>query len=417
MPHDVFISYSSRDKPIADAVTATLEQRKIRCWVAPRDVLPGVPYGESIIDALKNSRAMVLIFSASANTSPQVMREVERAVSKGVAIIPFRIEDVTPSKSMEYFISAPHWLDAWNPPMEQHTNRLAEAIQRLLGIKEPPAAEAVAAAATPVRSTTVEQATITPSPPVSAAASVAATITPPMTATPAAAKPKMRWWMIVAGLTVLLIIVAVALRVRQRRIQRIEDLLGVDDLAAIAKPEPSGCSGVSLVIQRGVHGAVADAYIWAAEPDGSFNYDTLYTGMYEAGIKQSLIRFDLQEIPRNAQVQRAILHILFLGSDGPRPVRVHRITREWAEERVTWDSFASQFDREEVWAGFESGAVGWRGADITGLVQAWVSGSQPNFGLLLDDLDGKTADQHERYLSSEAEGVEMRPWLEVCYKP
>jgi hypothetical protein len=41
MPHDVFVSYSSDDKPTADAVCATLENKGIRCWIAPRDILPG----------------------------------------------------------------------------------------------------------------------------------------------------------------------------------------------------------------------------------------------------------------------------------------------------------------------------------------------------------------------------------------
>lgn len=40
--HDVFISYASSDKPVADAVCAALEQRGIRCWIAPRDILPGL---------------------------------------------------------------------------------------------------------------------------------------------------------------------------------------------------------------------------------------------------------------------------------------------------------------------------------------------------------------------------------------
>ena len=41
MAHDVFLSYSSQDKPIAEAVCGTLEGKRIPCWVAPRDVLPG----------------------------------------------------------------------------------------------------------------------------------------------------------------------------------------------------------------------------------------------------------------------------------------------------------------------------------------------------------------------------------------
>src|SRR5262245_10875317 len=103
MAHDVFISYSSKDKPVADAVCANLEANGIRCWIAPRDILPGQDWGESIIDAINQSRIMVLVFSSSANTSPQIKREVERSVSKGIPIIPFRIEDVPLSKSLEYF--------------------------------------------------------------------------------------------------------------------------------------------------------------------------------------------------------------------------------------------------------------------------------------------------------------------------
>src|SRR3954469_11539054 len=118
MAHEVFVSYSSKDKGTADAVCAYLEAAGVRCWVAPRDILPGKDWGEAIIEAIEGSRVMVLVFSANANESPQIKREVERAVNKGVALVPFRIEDVPPSKSLEYFISTPHWLDAMSPPLE-----------------------------------------------------------------------------------------------------------------------------------------------------------------------------------------------------------------------------------------------------------------------------------------------------------
>ena len=76
---------------------------------------------------------MVLIFSSSANASMQIEREVERAVHKGVHIIPLRVEDTVPTKTLEYFISAPHWLDAMSTPLEQHIGRLAAAVKVLLG--------------------------------------------------------------------------------------------------------------------------------------------------------------------------------------------------------------------------------------------------------------------------------------------
>jgi lipoprotein NlpI len=132
MAYDVFISYSSKDKGVADATCALLERRNIRCWIAPRDVEPGRQYGEAIIDAIHHSRVMVLIFSSHANASVHISREVERAVSNGVTIIPLRIEEITPAKSLDFFIGSVHWLDAMTPPLEKHLINLADTIERIL---------------------------------------------------------------------------------------------------------------------------------------------------------------------------------------------------------------------------------------------------------------------------------------------
>lgn len=134
--HDVFISYSSQDRLIADAVCSTLEANKIRCWMAPRDIRPGMDWGSAIIDAIGDSAVMVLLYTTHSNVSPQVLREVERAVSKGVAVVPVRLEEVPPSKSMEYFISASHWLDAMTRPLERHLTTLADTIKALLRDRE-----------------------------------------------------------------------------------------------------------------------------------------------------------------------------------------------------------------------------------------------------------------------------------------
>jgi len=132
MAHDVFISFSTEDKPIADAACAILEARRIRCWIAPRDVQPGIPYPQSIMEGIRGSRVLVLILSAKSNTSKHVMREVERAVNCEIAVIPFRIEDVSLSGSMEYLVGSLHWLDALTPPLERHLETLARRILALL---------------------------------------------------------------------------------------------------------------------------------------------------------------------------------------------------------------------------------------------------------------------------------------------
>ena len=130
--HDVFISYAQQDKPIADAVCAKLESRNIRCWIAPRDISPGKSFPEAIIEGIEDGKVVVLIFSSHANKSAHVTRELTNAVNKGRIIIPFRVEDVTPSKSMEYLIGVPHWLDAVSPPLEKHIDLLAGTVENII---------------------------------------------------------------------------------------------------------------------------------------------------------------------------------------------------------------------------------------------------------------------------------------------
>jgi hypothetical protein len=130
---DVFISYSSQDKQWADAACAVLERHRIRCWIAPRDILPGREWNASIISGINACKIMVLIFSAHANASAQVRREVERAISKGVTVLPCRVEDVHPEGAMEFPLGNMKWLDAFTPPVEERLERLALLVKTLLG--------------------------------------------------------------------------------------------------------------------------------------------------------------------------------------------------------------------------------------------------------------------------------------------
>ncbi len=137
MAHDVFICHSSKDRTVANAICATLEQQRIRCWIAPRDVLPGSDYATSIVEAVSATRLTVFVFSENSNQSPHVRREIERTVSRGIPILPFRVEDVVPSPSLEYFISDAHWLDALTPPLEQHLQQLVGVVRALLASLPP----------------------------------------------------------------------------------------------------------------------------------------------------------------------------------------------------------------------------------------------------------------------------------------
>jgi hypothetical protein len=126
--HQVFICYAHPDMRYADAICAALEISGIRCWMAPRDISPSRDWAEEIIDAITMAPIMVLVFSSHSNSSQQVRREVERAVSKNVPILPLRVENVVLSKSLEYFISTQQWLDAFPPPFEAHLDKLRDSV-------------------------------------------------------------------------------------------------------------------------------------------------------------------------------------------------------------------------------------------------------------------------------------------------
>lgn len=134
MAHDVFICHASEDKVIATAACAKLEAAGIRCWIAPRDPMPGIPYGRQLIEAISEARVVLLIFSGNANRSSHVLRELEVASDANKIIVPFRIEEVVPSGDLRYYITRVHWLDALTPPMERRLDDLVALTQRLLEI-------------------------------------------------------------------------------------------------------------------------------------------------------------------------------------------------------------------------------------------------------------------------------------------
>ena len=185
MAHDVFISHSSNNRTVANAVCAALEGIGIRCWIAPRDVLPGRSYSGEITRAIQQSRAFVLIFSEHSNNSEQVLREVQLAANSRLHIVQFRIDAVVPSDDLEYYLSGPHWLDAVTPPLEDSLGQLKSSIKALLAL--PRAAEPDTA---PPPAPPIAPASRPPPP--------APTIPPLAAAPPAAVPPSSNLWKFVA---------------------------------------------------------------------------------------------------------------------------------------------------------------------------------------------------------------------------
>jgi len=132
---DVFISYASPNNTVREAVCEALERAGVTCWIAPTDVTPGASYAGQIIHAIDAARAIVLILSQNAGSSPHVLREVERAASKRHPIVSLRIDQAPLPEDFEYFLNTSHWLDASNGDTARAIPKLVSAVR--LAIQTP----------------------------------------------------------------------------------------------------------------------------------------------------------------------------------------------------------------------------------------------------------------------------------------
>ncbi len=123
-PADAFISYASDDYEKALTLCALLEERRVRCWIAPRDLRPGENYGAGVIRGIESSPVLLLLLSDHSNKSIHVAHEVERAVSKRKLVVTVRLGDVLPSRALELHVSSDHWVDSWEITPHQLVTKL-----------------------------------------------------------------------------------------------------------------------------------------------------------------------------------------------------------------------------------------------------------------------------------------------------
>lgn len=129
----VFISYSSKETEAAVKVCNYLEQNGIKCWMAPRNVLPGGNYPSQIVSAIRSCSALVLMASEKTNASGHVSNEISIAFDDKKTIIPFRLEEFQFTDEYLYFLGRKHWINAY----EDFNKGLVTLINTLRPIIQP----------------------------------------------------------------------------------------------------------------------------------------------------------------------------------------------------------------------------------------------------------------------------------------
>ena len=130
MNHDVFISYSSKEKSVADGVCHFLESNGVKCWIAPRDIPASSDYGDLIDEAIKSCRVVVLVYSQYSFLSKWVKGEINVAFDEGKPIAPFRIDETAVKGAFRVMLQQLHWIDAF----PSYSDRLPDLLQSICGI-------------------------------------------------------------------------------------------------------------------------------------------------------------------------------------------------------------------------------------------------------------------------------------------
>ena len=68
MAGHVFISHGSDNRDEANALCAFIESRGVKCWIAPRDVRPGIDYSEELQAAIETCAAFVVLVTDMATS-------------------------------------------------------------------------------------------------------------------------------------------------------------------------------------------------------------------------------------------------------------------------------------------------------------------------------------------------------------
>lgn len=106
----IFLSHHSSKVELASHLSKYFERNGLEAWYAPRDIRSGEDWVEAIDTAIKECKAVVLLFCAQADSSKQVKREIGLADSYKKPIFWVRVERVEPNM-LSYFLNSTQWLD------------------------------------------------------------------------------------------------------------------------------------------------------------------------------------------------------------------------------------------------------------------------------------------------------------------
>ena len=131
MAKQVFISHSSKDKDMAEAIYHYLTSQGIRCWIDIHDIRKGIPYAREIMRGIDSSDMLLVVYSRNVNTSEDILNEIDQFHAAHKIILPFLTDETPFSRELDYYLKRRQWITAYNNYRGQ-LPALRDAIAELL---------------------------------------------------------------------------------------------------------------------------------------------------------------------------------------------------------------------------------------------------------------------------------------------
>jgi hypothetical protein len=167
---------------------------------------------------------------------------------------------------------------------------------------------------------------------------------------------------------------------------------------------------------HGGNSVCLDTYVFQGSPDENYygSEQAIVVGGGTNAAFRGFLKFDLGLIPNDATITSAILKLSKVGGvgTGARTIRVHRVTNDWQENILSWNTQPS-YDASVVTSlSVDPQGSGVFSFNVTSLVQQWINGTVPNYGLMLRDANESGSSVNISFGSRE---YASKPILEVTY--
>jgi len=167
-------------------------------------------------------------------------------------------------------------------------------------------------------------------------------------------------------------------------------------------------AGADTTVKQGAAGTAfgADVLMGAG-------YDHCGTGQASRG----LVNFNLAPVPAGAPITKAVLRLHLTQSCDyearSHTVTTYRVSGAWDEATLTWNSQPAAAEAYGAVTLVSRDAWGWYEFDVTALVQGWVNGQYPNYGIML--RSNEESGNHTALLEFDTRETTNLPHLQITY--